>query len=69
MPASTVVAGLLPALVLGDRKERHRLLALGDLDDRRDELDKEARDLEKAGEEVVEEVDDEALDVGAIVVL
>ena len=42
---------------------------LGALDDRRDELLHEAADLEQGRPEHVQEVDDEALDVRAVVVL
>lgn len=45
------------------------LLAFGDFDNWRDEFDKEARDLKQTWEEMVEEVDDESLDVRAIVIL
>ena len=44
-------------------------LALAHLDDGRDELQQEAVDLEEGGVEVVQKVHDEALDVGAVVVL
>ncbi len=40
-----------------------------DLDNGCDEFQQKARHLEQAGEEVVEEVHDEAFDVGAVVVL
>ena len=40
-----------------------------DLDNWSDEFEQEARHLEQAGEEVVEEVHDEAFDVGAVVIL
>ena len=42
---------------------------LGRLDDRRDELEQEARDLEQRRVEVVEKVHDQALDVAPVVVL
>ena len=64
-----LLALLLPRLVLGHREERALGLALGRLDDGRDELLQEAVDLEQRRPEVVHEVDEQPLDVRAVVVL
>mmetsp|Transcript_45800 Transcript_45800/g.76350 ORF Transcript_45800/g.76350 Transcript_45800/m.76350 type:complete len:294 (-) Transcript_45800:1235-2116(-) len=70
-PALGVAVGkrLLPGLVLGHGVEGDGGTALGHLDDGRDELHQEAGHLQEAREEVVEEVDQQALDVGPVVVL
>ena len=70
LPSLGIVAGgLLPRLVLGKGKERLALLPLAGLDDGGDELLQETGHVEKGGPEVMEEVDDQALDVRAIVIL
>ena len=70
--AVEAAARLLPRLVLGEREEDLRGLRLRRgrrLDDGRDEAAQEARDLEQRRPEVVEAVDQQALDVGPVVVL
>lgn len=57
----------LPLLILGQRKERFRLLSLGALDNGSDELLQEARHIQERWPEVMNEVDDETLDMAAIV--
>jgi hypothetical protein len=69
LPTPPIVRLLLPLLVLGNREKRNLLLVLANLDDRGDELDKEVLELEKGGEPVVEEVDNETLDVRTVVIL
>ena len=59
----------LPLLEVGDCKETTHVAALAHLNDRRHELLDKAADLEQTRPKVVDEVDDEALDVGAVVVL
>ena len=62
MPVGLV---LLPLLELGDREEGQLLLALGGLDDGRDELFEEG--LPQQGRPVVvDEVDQQTLDVGTV---
>ena len=63
-----VVRGVLPLVELWQGVEALRLAALGDLDDGRDELLEEG-ELEEGGPVVVDEVDEEPLDVGAVLVL
>lgn len=70
MPSLGIVAGaLLPLLVFGQREERFRLLTLRALHDRGDELLQEAGHIEQGRPEVMNEVDDETLDVTAVVIL
>ena len=61
-----------PFLPLGELCDRIEALAFagrGRFDDRGDELTQEALAIEEAGEEVLEEVDQEAFDVRAVVIL
>ena len=60
---------LQPLLILGDSKEIPPLITLRNAHDRRNELDQESGNLEERRVEVVEEVDEETFDVGAIVIL
>ena len=55
------------AMLLHESKDLNRRQP--DLDDGGDELQQEAWHFEEAGEEVVEKVHDQALDVGAVMVL
>lgn len=68
-PPAAVVVLFLPGFVLGNCEEGQALLALCGPNDRSNELDKETRDLQKSWEEVVEPVDDETLNVRAIMIL
>lgn len=69
VPALAAVILLAPLLELGQREERLLILALGHLDNRRNELDEEAIELEQRRVEVVEVVDEETLDVRSIMIL
>ena len=60
---------LQPLLVLGDSKEIPPLITLRNAHDRRNKLDEESGDLEERRVEVVEEVDEETLDMAAVVIL
>lgn len=68
-PLGIVSSRLLPLLELGQRVERFRLVALGTLDDERDELLREARHVQQRRPVAMDEVDRETLDVAPIVVL
>lgn len=68
-PILAVFGGFVPLFVVGQRKETFGFVSLGGFDNRRDEFFEEAFDFQQARPEVVNEVDDQAFDVGAIVVL
>lgn len=67
-PAFEVLA-FSPLEVLRDSEEAEDLTVLGGFDDGSDELLQEAVVLDERGPEVVEEVDQQTLDVGAVMVL
>lgn len=60
---------LHPLLELGDSEEINRFFPMAHSDNGSDEFNEEIRELEQRGIEVVEEVDDESLNVGTIVIL
>ena len=60
---------LQPLLVLRNSKKIPPLISLRNAYNRRNELDEEARDLEERRVEVVEEIDEETLDMAAVVIL
>mmetsp|Transcript_46340 Transcript_46340/g.81512 ORF Transcript_46340/g.81512 Transcript_46340/m.81512 type:complete len:320 (-) Transcript_46340:1932-2891(-) len=70
LPTTTVIVFLFPLIVLVQCEECDRLLILMcDLDDRRHELLEEARHAQQRRKPMLNEVDDQPLDVRAIMVL
>ena len=63
VPPARAIHRRLPVVVLGQRVEYLALLALGGLDDGRDELHEEAGDLEQGREVRVQEVNQQSFDV------
>mmetsp|Transcript_96360 Transcript_96360/g.305690 ORF Transcript_96360/g.305690 Transcript_96360/m.305690 type:complete len:281 (+) Transcript_96360:61-903(+) len=69
LPSATFAVLILPRCVLRQREKRVRLVPLRDLDNGCDKLLQEARHLQQGREPLLDEVDDQTLDVGTVVVL
>lgn len=69
MPTSPICILTFPRLIFRYGEERKISFALADFNNRCNEFDQKAWDLQQAREKVIKEIDDETLDVRAIVIL
>lgn len=68
-PETAIRDGFKPSFVIRDREEALWIITLGSFDNRCDKLFEKPPDFQKARPEVMNEVDEETFDVGAVVVL